>query len=273
MGRWRSVGDTIAQRFPSARKRPGAGFTSVLAPGRLRGRGPLRRARSSLGGSSMSLWRRAPRQVYCVYGEDEYLADEVRAQEAQPLGNEEEVGAHETRPQRGPSLSAAGAERESRPRPRPERSIGSRTPRLVGVGLLLGVTVGAIALVLSHMTHETPPARGDAAGLAATRHMPPASSGPLPRPATAGSARSHPAASGSSGAPALTPASEDPRAAGATARLATGGRHARPAEAGPTPIARMSDTQSGETTPPGEMEVPEAAASGGEEFDFEGPGR
>ena len=44
---------------------------------------------------------------------------------------------------------------------------GSRTTRLVGVGLLLGVTVGAVGLVLSHLTHEASSPRGISSSLSA----------------------------------------------------------------------------------------------------------
>lgn len=141
MGRWRSVAETIDRRFLSARERPGAGFLPILAPGRLRGR-----CRSS-GGSPMSLWRRAPRQVYRVYGEDEYLAEEHVAADAEFL-RAEDSHSYEKRSELGGAAPPTA----------------SRTPRLVGIGLLLGVTVGAAGLVLSHLSHEASTPRVSSSG-------------------------------------------------------------------------------------------------------------
>ncbi len=153
MGRRRPVAETIDRRFPSARERPGAGSLPVLAPGRLRG------WQRSLGGSTMSLWRRAPRQVYRVYAEDEYLAEEHGAAESERLREAEQPGSRERRPEIGLSPPT-----------------GSRTARLVGVGLLLGATVGAAGLVLSHLTHEASPPRGSSSGSLAARRPSPTSS-------------------------------------------------------------------------------------------------
>jgi hypothetical protein len=85
----------------------------------------------------MSLWRRAPRQVYRVYGEDEYLAEEHLAADADFL-RAEDSRSYEKRSEIGAAAPPTA----------------SRTPRLVGIGLLLGATVGAAGLVLSHLSHE-----------------------------------------------------------------------------------------------------------------------
>lgn len=122
MERRRSVAETIAWRFPSARARPGAGYLPILAPGRLRAR--LRWK----GGTLVTLWRRAPRQVYRVYGEDEYLSEggtHVSDQHSRsPIHDED-----------SPPFIDGGSER-------------SRSGRLIGLGLLVGVTVGAAGLVV-----------------------------------------------------------------------------------------------------------------------------
>lgn len=108
----------------------------------------------------MSLWRRAPRQVYRVYGEDEYLAEEHVAADTEFLGEAEDPRSYES-----------GSEIRTAAHP-----TGSRTSRLVGVGLLLGVTVGAAGLVLSHLSHETSPPRVSLPGPSVLHHMSGASS-------------------------------------------------------------------------------------------------
>jgi hypothetical protein len=75
--------------------------------------------RSSASGAHMSLWRRAPREVYRVYGEDEYLAEGAESPQEADL----------------PHLAE----------PPPSRK--SSSGRLVGLGLLAGVTVGTIGIV------------------------------------------------------------------------------------------------------------------------------
>jgi hypothetical protein len=117
----------------------------------------------------MSLWRRAPRQVYCVYGEEEYLSEENAVGETelplQTMGS----GSFE----KGPAIGAAV----------PPHA-GSRTYRLIGVGLLLGVTFGAGVLFVSYLTRETPRSRGGTSSASASHRLQPTSSGPLPRGAS-----------------------------------------------------------------------------------------
>ncbi|MGA7704292.1 MAG: hypothetical protein WB998_05290, partial [Solirubrobacteraceae bacterium] len=145
------------------------GSLPVPAPGRLRDSWP------SLGGTPMSLWRRTPRQVYRVYGEEEFLSEEHTAGEAESFAH----------PEQADSPGRAGSPDETSPQTRgseiggPAVGVRSRTPRLVGVGLLLGVVVGVAGLVLSHLAHQAPSARGGASGPVAARPMPPASSGSL----------------------------------------------------------------------------------------------
>jgi hypothetical protein len=75
----------------------------------------------------MTLWHRAPREVYRVYGQDEYLAED-----------DVQVGV-------GEASSAPPAGEEAR---------GSRSGRLVGLGVLVGVTVGALGLVVLNVWHQ-----------------------------------------------------------------------------------------------------------------------
>jgi hypothetical protein len=73
----------------------------------------------------MTFWHRAPREVYRVYGQDEYLAeDDLQVAEAS-------------------SASPSG-----------EEAHGSRSGRLVGLGVLVGVTVGALGLVMLNVSHQ-----------------------------------------------------------------------------------------------------------------------
>jgi hypothetical protein len=71
-----------------------------------------------------------------VYGEEEYLAEEHDGVGAQSPGGEPEADR--------PAIVSSG--------PR-----GSHTARLLGLGLLAGVTVGAVGLVLSSLSHRAAP--------------------------------------------------------------------------------------------------------------------
>ncbi|HEX4837473.1 MAG TPA: hypothetical protein VFV03_02975, partial [Solirubrobacteraceae bacterium] len=88
----------------------------------------------------MTLWHRAPREVYRVYGEDEYLADDAPSagDGSHPTqAHEHEIDHH-----------AAAASWSHR----------SRSGRLVGLGLLVGVTVSALGLVAVNTAHRPPAA-------------------------------------------------------------------------------------------------------------------
>lgn len=115
----------------------------------------------------MTLWHRAPREVYRVYGQDEYLGEgEVRAGEepwlsihGQPLSSP----ALEDRPSQvedadRENRAAASADRGESPlRGVPVHSSrSSGSGRLIGLGLLAGVTAGALGLVVSSMSHRSP---------------------------------------------------------------------------------------------------------------------
>lgn len=96
--------------------RSGAG----LAPARSR---PSPQPDRKLGGTQMTLWSRAPRQVYEVHGEDDHLAEEA----------------------------AAPSERTA---PQPAANVeGARSNGVLGLTLLVAVTLGAVALVLLALSH------------------------------------------------------------------------------------------------------------------------
>jgi hypothetical protein len=83
----------------------------------------------------MTFWRRAPREVYRVYGEDEYLAEGEHASAEAHL-------ADDGRP--GQAWSQATGAQVRAP----------HSGRLLGLGLLVGVTVGALGLVLLNASHR-----------------------------------------------------------------------------------------------------------------------
>lgn len=104
----------------------------------------------------MSLWRRAPREVYRVYGEDQYLEGE-RTPEAQVAAREDATTVESDRSAGSswdafaadvPPASPRTADRASA-RPR-----GLHTGRLVGVGLLVGVGVATLALVFLNASRQ-----------------------------------------------------------------------------------------------------------------------
>ncbi|HTD57582.1 MAG TPA: hypothetical protein VK672_01695 [Solirubrobacteraceae bacterium] len=243
LGRRRSVAETIARRLPSARARPGAGCLPVLASGRLRAR--LRRCKGTL----VSLWRRGTGEVYRVYGEEEYLSAD---------------GVH-------------GSERSSRPPAGEEGfspflangSHGPRSGRLLGLGLLLGVTLGAVGLVAVNVFGPHGAPSSTAIGRAgAGSHRPASTSAEHGLPA-----RAQPAAVLSSGRrsaptrifPVRSVGAHAPTLRPALPRLRGSFRHTKPA--GPASIAGV------EQRPPsgGGISVPAGPAPpviG--EFGFEG---
>ncbi len=82
------------------------------------------------------LWRRTPRAVYRVYGEDEYLDDETRVE-------------GDTNPTFGGEHASEDRHTATYPRPR-----GSRSNRFVGIGLLVGVIVCVLGLVVVNALHR-----------------------------------------------------------------------------------------------------------------------
>jgi hypothetical protein len=138
-----------------ARRRPGAWYIPVLAPGRMRALSRTGKA------AHMSIWHRAPREVYRVYGEDEY-----------PGGKNTELGYGEddttisraSTTAEGSTIAAdAVAETPWSERPTPgnfapgvrsDCSQRSQPGRLVGFGLLTGAILGTLCLVVLNMSHR-----------------------------------------------------------------------------------------------------------------------
>lgn len=148
MGRRRSVAETIERRFPSARRRPGAWHLPVLALGRMR-------ALPRIGNAArMSLWGRAPREVYRVYGDDQYLesasegdgAPRERATEVEPDAS---ATGSWTAFADGVPAPSAGNDGSS-----PLRSSRPRAGRLVGFGLLVGVSLATLAVLFLNLSHR-----------------------------------------------------------------------------------------------------------------------
>jgi hypothetical protein len=97
----------------------------------------------------MSFWRRAPREVYRVYGEDQYLEGEIATSE--DATTVESEGSTEA------SWSACTGNAPS-PSPRthsvsPTSPSGPHAGRLVGFGLLAGVGLATFALVFLNASH------------------------------------------------------------------------------------------------------------------------
>lgn len=90
----------------------------------------------------MTFWRRAPREVYRVYGQDEYL-------DHSDISSEGRSGLESSDEYESPENEAVGS--PSSPRFYPGR--------LLGFGLLGGVTVCALGLVLLNSSHRLPVAR------------------------------------------------------------------------------------------------------------------
>jgi len=113
----------------------------------------------------MSLWHRAPREVYRVYGEDEYLDD--GGESAEYVGSGEDGVSGEATESAKPAEHAtsvgyagsAEAHRSAQNRavgrhPVSSTSHRSHSGRLVGVGLLVGVTVGTLGLIALNVSQR-----------------------------------------------------------------------------------------------------------------------
>ncbi len=104
----------------------------------------------------MSLWRRAPREVYRVYGEDQYLEGET-APEGETAAQEDSTAAEPD--SRGVASWAAfaadvppaSAGTVGGPSVSPG---GSHAGRMVGVGLLVGVGLATLALVFLNISYR-----------------------------------------------------------------------------------------------------------------------
>ena len=106
----------------------------------------------------MTLWHRAPREVYRVYGQDEYLADDALSADDEsfaPHAAEESWAPPTGKESHRTPTHAHAAYQHSAVAP-PSHS--SRSGRLVGLGVLMGVTVGALGLVVLNVSHRLPAA-------------------------------------------------------------------------------------------------------------------
>lgn len=126
----------------------------------------------------MTLWRRAPREVYRVYGEDEYLGEGETHVGEQPwlTAHEQSLPASLHEHLDSPSDSPPEiADREDVVRGNARRVDGidriaaisptraSRSVTLVAFGLLGGVTVSVLALVVLNASHRSPAQRSEVA--------------------------------------------------------------------------------------------------------------
>src|ERR1700722_3634327 len=103
----------------------------------------------------MSFWHRAPREVYRVYGEDEYLAGDgssaggsVPADEDLPV-EDEALGDAAT----AESYSSLSSRRDATFSSSLDSS-RTRTRRLLGLGVLAVVTGGTLGLVVLNASHR-----------------------------------------------------------------------------------------------------------------------
>lgn len=122
----------------------------MLAPGRMRAFPRIENA------ARMSLWQRAPREVYRVYGEDQYLEGEERATEGETVPRED---AATVEPDSRAGTSGATFAAEVSPAAArtdgssSTRSGGQHASRLIGVGVLAGVSLATLALVFLNASH------------------------------------------------------------------------------------------------------------------------
>jgi hypothetical protein len=104
----------------------------------------------------MSLWRRAPREVYRVYGEDQYLEGET-APEGEAVLREDATTVEPDN--RGVASWATFAADVSPASPgiagsSSARPSGLHAGRLIGVGLLVGVGLATLVLVFLNLSHR-----------------------------------------------------------------------------------------------------------------------
>ena len=124
----------------------------------------------------MSLWRRAPREVYRVYGEDEYLAAGEEAGWEEPGSAPLKTGPpatdpsdtlyeHDTRASARKDVTETPAFRSDalyEHDTRASQAYGPRSRRLVGLALLVAVTAAVFGLVAASALRRpraAPPAR------------------------------------------------------------------------------------------------------------------
>jgi hypothetical protein len=167
LGRRRSVAGATSRRLPSARMRPGAGYLPTLALGRPRG------PPTAAGAPRVMRFRTAPRQVYRVYSEAEFLA----AREC-------------------PAQAECACECD-------RGSIGACTPRPWGrVAAVAALSAASIVVAGVVALNEAPSSVGSERRLAGGRIA--------PRPPIADRLASGPAGGGGAPTPAATPTSSRP---------------------------------------------------------------
>ncbi|HEY5287056.1 MAG TPA: hypothetical protein VIJ50_08125 [Solirubrobacteraceae bacterium] len=104
----------------------------------------------------MSIWRRAPREVYRVYGEDQYLEGQA-APEGEATPHEQESTVEPDNRGVGPWTTAAWEApyvSNGDPGSSFARQGGTHAGRVIGVGLLVGVGLATLALVFLNLSHR-----------------------------------------------------------------------------------------------------------------------
>jgi hypothetical protein len=130
----------------------------------------------------MSLWQRTPREVYRVYGEDEYLVGDSASGESEASAERTAFSEDGALAQRAISDQDASLleDRSSFQASSPFAPRGAVFPtaleepfshsrRLLGLGLLVAATVGALALVVLNASHRSGTPSPSATAGAATR--------------------------------------------------------------------------------------------------------
>lgn len=154
----------------------------------------------------MSLWRRAPREVYRVYGEDRYLeGDAVSSPDASVgYGVSADGTAYEVDPEYDAGTGGDVGADPSWLGPSGDRGVApagsdaSHGGRLVGLGLLVGVILATLVLVLVNASRSHRAAREGASGQVAQRARVGSYPGSAPfRVSASGRQRQGPLSSGS----------------------------------------------------------------------------
>lgn len=102
----------------------------------------------------MSLWRRAPREVYRVYGEDQYLEGETAPEEETAAEDTTTVESDNSRVASWATFTADGPPASAGTGGLTVPKGGSHAGRLLGVGLLVGIGLATLALVFLNMSHR-----------------------------------------------------------------------------------------------------------------------
>jgi hypothetical protein len=107
----------------------------------------------------MSIWHRTPREVYRVYGEDQYLEADIAAREeaatSEPDSAAEASSSAFATDAASPSPRTAASRSALPSGPHAGGLLDTRphAGRLVGVGLLMGVSLATLALVFLNASH------------------------------------------------------------------------------------------------------------------------